>query len=187
MMNIAWIKENVSAFLLFLILTLLVLFSLVDPNLEMPILGRKDKARTSFFDSHMIHLVDGEAQFEIYSSRADLFDAPKKIVFFDAIGSYFQNMEQILEIKAPLVEFDQDKMNMNLLKCSVWIKNIKEHAEVKSDYLLWDLKINKFVGYQQTTIESKSIFVAGNQITFEIPVKKFTVSGNSLVKIKHAI
>ena len=116
-----------------------------------------------------------------------MFDSQQRIVFFNATGKYFDDNTTVLRLNAPMAELNQQSSKIMLIDCQLDFKVGVEDTVIHSDYLSWDIAKSEFIGFQKTVIESKSIIVEGDRVVFSFPVKRFTVSGNGILKVKHAI
>ena len=164
--------------------TLIIIFSLIEPDITIP--KKKDKKVADFeFENIKITLLsDKKTEWILNADKAFLYKNSDLSYLQNVKGEIFdKNKKQVL-FNSITANIALENSDMILSQAHATILNNKRNITVSANTLLWNSNSKLFHGKDNTSIKTRGIILKGNEFKIDIPFKKLTLSQNGKATIK---
>lgn len=161
----------------------LIALSLLEPELNLPSLTKKEKADFVFENMIMTHFDNGIKKWDLTAERADVFNKQNHTKMQTVKGHFFQDEIAIIAFEAPSGIYNLDGADILLNEGSATVNMENRLMTIQSENLTWSADDNNFRGNGFSIIETGPYKLEGYNFEVDIPIRYFVMSDRSTITI----
>ena len=164
--------------------TLIIIFSLIEPDITKPKLKDKKVADFEFEDIKITLLSDKKTEWILNAEKAFLYKNSDLSYLQSVNGEIFDKNKKQVSFNSVTANIALENSDMVLSQAEATILHDKRNIIVSANTLVWNSNTKLFQGKNNTSIQTRGITLKGNEFKIDVPFKKLTLSQNGKAVIR---
>ncbi len=161
----------------------IIFFSLIEPNLSLPVASSVKRADFEFEGVRLSQLELGHVVWSMVAEKATVEKKSNRATLRDVKGSFYQKDAVVLSLVSPLCHLDMDASDLSLENSKAVFHVNDRQVLLESSQLNWHAGAQQFEGRGLVKIQSDGLVMKGDYFNVDLPSQTLRVSEHSQAEI----
>ena len=161
----------------------IVFFSLIEPNLPLPVVADSDRPDFLFEGIRLSQLEEGKLVWEMTADVATVRKSDHVAHLSRVDGTFYTNGRPVFNVKGPSCVLDLKSSDLSLFRSNAVFFQTKKPVLLTATILRWISDEQRFFGTDGVTIKSPGFMIRGDYFYVDIPTEHLEISENSHAEI----